>query len=78
MLSDWDALRRTSNASSAEIPRRSMFQDEVLQPYRDRGRPADERARLAAALAQLKPITVRGVVTAFGRAVNRTIRQRLA
>ena len=55
----------------------AMFQDEVLQPYRDRGRPAEERARLAAALAQLKPITVRGVVTAFGRAVNRTIRQRL-
>jgi len=55
----------------------AMFQDEVLQPYRDRGRPAEERARLATALAQLKPITVRGVVTAFGRAVNRTIRQRL-
>ncbi|HEX3257008.1 MAG TPA: MerR family transcriptional regulator [Pseudonocardia sp.] len=56
----------------------AMFQDEVLQPYRDRGRPAEERARLATALAQLKPITVRGVVTAFGRAVNRTIRQRSA
>jgi len=55
----------------------AMFQDEVLQPYRDRGRPTEERARLATALAQLKPITVRGVVTAFGRAVNRTIRQRL-
>ncbi len=55
----------------------AMCLDAVLQPYRDRGRPADERARLAAALAQLKPITVRGVVTAFGRAVNRTIRQRL-
>ncbi len=55
----------------------AMFQDEVLQPYRDRGRPADERTRLAAALAQLKPITVRGVVTAFGRAVNRAIRDRV-
>ncbi len=54
-----------------------MFQDEVLQPYRDRGRPADERSRLAAALAQLKPITVHGVVTAFGRAVNRAIRERV-
>ncbi len=54
----------------------AMFQDEVLQPYRDRGRPAEERTRLAAALAQLKPITVRGVVTAFGRAVNRAIRER--
>jgi len=55
----------------------AMFQEEVLQPYRDRGRPADERGRLAAALGQLKPITVSGVVTAFGRAVNRTIRDRL-
>lgn len=54
-----------------------LFQDEVLQPYRDRGRPADERTRLAEVLSQLKPITVRGVVTAFGRAVNRTIRERL-
>ncbi len=54
-----------------------MFQEEVLQPYRDRGRPAAERGRLAAALGQLKPITVSGVVTAFGRAVNRTIRERL-
>jgi DNA-binding transcriptional MerR regulator len=55
----------------------AMFQAEVLQPYRDRGRPADERTRLAAALTQLKPITVRGVMTAFGRAVNRTIRERV-
>ncbi|MBW0115492.1 MerR family transcriptional regulator [Pseudonocardia abyssalis] len=54
-----------------------VFQDEVLQPYRDRGRPADERTRLAEAFSQLKPITVRGVVTAFGRAVNRTIRERV-
>jgi DNA-binding transcriptional MerR regulator len=55
----------------------AMFQAEVLQPYRDRGRPADERSRLAEAFSQLKPITVRGVVTAFGRAVNRTIRERV-
>jgi DNA-binding transcriptional MerR regulator len=55
----------------------AMFQDEVLQPYRDRGHRADERNRLAAALSQLKPVTVLGLVTAFGRAVNRTIRERL-
>jgi DNA-binding transcriptional MerR regulator len=55
----------------------AMFQDEVLQPYRDRGHRADERHRLAAALSQLKPVTVLGLVTAFGRAVNRTIRERL-
>ncbi|ALE75125.1 MerR family transcriptional regulator [Pseudonocardia sp. EC080610-09] len=55
----------------------SLFQDEVLQPYRDRGRPADERTRLAAALSRLKPVTVQGVVATFGRAVNRTIRERV-
>ena len=55
----------------------TLFQDQVLQPYRDRGRPAAERRALAGALAQLKPLTVRGVVTAFGRAMNRAIRERL-
>lgn len=53
-----------------------LFQNQVLQPYRDRGRPADERSRLAAGFSRLKPITVQGVVAAFGRAVNRTIRAR--
>jgi DNA-binding transcriptional MerR regulator len=55
----------------------ALFQDQVLQPYRDRGRPADERRALAEALAQLKPLTLRGVVTTFGRAMNRTIRKRM-
>ena len=55
----------------------ALIQDEVLQPYRDRGRPAEERTRLAAALSRLKPITVQGVVATFGRAVNRTIRDRV-
>jgi DNA-binding transcriptional MerR regulator len=54
----------------------ALFQDQVLQPYRDAGRPADQRSKLATALARLKPITVQGVVTAFGRAVNRQIRER--
>lgn len=68
-------IERHTTAMAEELM--AMFQEEVLQPYRDRGRPAEERGRLASALAQLKPITVRGVVTAFGRAVNRTIRERL-
>jgi DNA-binding transcriptional MerR regulator len=55
----------------------ALFQEQVLQPYRDAGRPADQRGRLAEALARLKPITVQGVVTAFGRAVNRQIRSRV-
>ena len=68
-------VERHTTALAAELM--ELFQDEVLQPYRDRGRPADERQRLATALGQLKPITVRGVVTAFGRSVNRAIRDRM-
>ncbi|WP_214368109.1 MerR family transcriptional regulator [Pseudonocardia sp. H11422] len=55
----------------------ALFQRQVLQPYRDAGRPVEERSRLAAMMSRLKPITVQGVVTAFGRAVNRTIRERI-
>ncbi|MHA6796798.1 MerR family transcriptional regulator [Pseudonocardia bannensis] len=55
----------------------ALFQRQVLQPYRDAGRPAEERSRLAATMSRLKPITVQGVVTAFGRAVNRAIRERI-
>lgn len=54
-----------------------LLQDEVLQPFRDRGRPAAERARLVESIIPLKPITVRGVVSGFRRAVNRAIRERL-
>ncbi|GEL20439.1 MerR family transcriptional regulator [Pseudonocardia asaccharolytica] len=55
----------------------ALFQRQVLQPYRDAGHPAEERDRLTAMLSKLKPITVQGVVTAFGRAVNRAIRERI-
>lgn len=51
-----------------------LFQRQVLQPYRDQGRPAEERDRLARIMSQLRPIAVRDVVTTFGRAINRTIR----
>jgi DNA-binding transcriptional MerR regulator len=70
-----ELIERHANAMADELM--ELFQREVLQPYRDRGRPAAERGRLAEALAQLKPVTVRGVMTAFGRAVNRTIREKV-
>jgi DNA-binding transcriptional MerR regulator len=70
-----EIIARHTTALADELM--EMFQQEVLQPYRDAGRPATERHRLAAALGRLKPITVSGVITAFGRAVNRTIRDRL-
>jgi DNA-binding transcriptional MerR regulator len=76
-----EALRRSheliaKHTSALAEELMQMFQDEVLQPYRDRGRPTAERARLREAFTRIKPITVQGVVTAFGRAVNRTIRDR--
>ncbi|HVL84600.1 MAG TPA: MerR family transcriptional regulator [Pseudonocardia sp.] len=70
-----EIIQKHTTALAEELM--AMFQRAVLQPYRDAGRPAEERRRLAEALRRLKPITVRGVVTAFGRAVNRTIRERL-
>jgi DNA-binding transcriptional MerR regulator len=70
-----ELIERHTTALAEEMM--EIFQDRVLQPYRDAGRPAAERSRLAEAYAQLKPITVQGVVTAFGKAVNRTIRDRL-
>jgi DNA-binding transcriptional MerR regulator len=70
-----DLIEQHTSALAEELM--TLFQEEVLQPYRDRGRPAEERGRLTEALSQLKPVTVRGVITAFGRAVNRTIRDRL-
>ena len=70
-----ELIRQHTNALADDLM--AMFQDEVLQPYRDRGRRADERMSLAQALSQLKPVTVHGLVTAFGRAVNRAIRERI-
>jgi DNA-binding transcriptional MerR regulator len=76
----WPHVREIIDRHTSALAEELMatFQAEVLQPYRDAGRPAEQRARLAAAFARLKPVTVQGVVTAFGRAVNRTIRERAA
>ncbi|MET0188068.1 MAG: MerR family transcriptional regulator, partial [Pseudonocardia sediminis] len=71
-----DIIERHTTALAEDLM--TLFQDEVLQPYRDRGRPVHERQKIAAVMARLKPVTVHGVVTAFGRAVNRSIRDRVA
>ncbi|GJF05012.1 MerR family transcriptional regulator [Pseudonocardia sp. D17] len=76
LLRDSQALIAAHTTALAE-DLMELFQREVLQPYRDAGRPAAQRVRLAAALARLKPITVQGLVAAFGRAVNRTIRDQV-
>ena len=53
----------------------ALFHDSVLSEYRERGRPPELREALITLLAQLKPITVSGVVTNFQLAVNRAIRE---
>lgn len=68
-----ELISRHTTALAEELM--ALFQCEILQPYRDRGRPVAERARLRELFTRLKPITVQGVVTAFGRAVNRGIRE---
>jgi DNA-binding transcriptional MerR regulator len=69
-----EVIDRHTSALAEELM--GVFQEHVLQPYRDAGRPAEQRSKLAAALSRLKPVTVQGVVTAFGLAVNRAIRER--
>jgi DNA-binding transcriptional MerR regulator len=73
LIRSHELISRHTSALAEDLMR--MFQEEVLQPYRDRGRPVAERARLRELFTRLKPITVQGVVTAFGRAVNRAIRE---
>jgi DNA-binding transcriptional MerR regulator len=68
-----ELISRHTTALAEELM--ALFQREILQPYRDRGRPVAERVRLRDLFTRLKPITVQGVVTAFGRAVNRSIRE---
>lgn len=70
-----DLIEKHTTALAEDLM--ALFQRQVLQPYRDAGRPADQRGALAITLSRLKPITVQGVVIAFGRAVNRTIRERI-
>ncbi|WP_037076571.1 MerR family transcriptional regulator [Pseudonocardia spinosispora] len=78
-----ETLRRsheliTKHTSALADGLMELFQEEVLQPYRDRGKPASERTRMREMLLRIKPLTVQGVMTAFGRAVNRNIRERFA
>jgi DNA-binding transcriptional MerR regulator len=76
LLRDYHDLIEKHTAALAD-DLMALFQRQVLQPYRDAGRPAEERSRLVETLGRLKPIAVQGVITAFGRAVNRTIRERV-
>lgn len=51
-----------------------VFQDTVVRPYRERGRPPAEKDLLLAIAAKLKPLTIQALVTSFQRAADRAIR----
>ncbi|MHA6805516.1 MerR family transcriptional regulator [Salinifilum ghardaiensis] len=53
---------------------RELFAENVLRPYRQRGRPEEERERVQAVADELRPLTLRVLVDGFQRAVNRVIR----
>lgn len=68
-------VEKHTGALAAEL--QSAFQDQVLRPYAERGKPADEREHLRQLMEKLKPVTVQAVVTAFQAGVNQAIRASL-
>ncbi|MGK5557354.1 MerR family transcriptional regulator [Actinomadura kijaniata] len=67
-----EAVDRHTTALAAELQR--VFQDTVVRPYRERGRPPEERDRLLELATKLKPLMIQSLVTSFQRAVDRTLR----
>jgi DNA-binding transcriptional MerR regulator len=53
---------------------RELFAANVLRPYREHGRPEQERDRVRAVTDQLRPLTIQVLVNGFQRAVNDVIR----
>ncbi len=66
-------IERHTSALATELV--ALFHDSVLGEYRERGRPPELREALITLLAQLKPITINGVVTNFQLAINHAIRE---
>lgn len=61
-----------TGAMAAEL--QAAFQDRVLRPYAERGKPAEERERLLQLVEKMKPVTLQAVLTAFQAGVNQAIR----
>ena len=70
------AARSTVERHAGDLARdlSQLFRDEVLRPYKERGRPPDERDQVLDVLDKLKPITIQFLIMAFQRAVNQEIR----
>ena len=66
-------LDRHATAVAAELT--AVFRSRIWQPYRRGELPADDAAQVAVALARLRPIAVQGLVAAFERAADQTLRE---
>jgi DNA-binding transcriptional MerR regulator len=68
-----EAVERHTSALAEEL--QQNFQDTVVRPYRERGRPPQEREMLLEVANRLKPLMIQSLVTSFQRAVDRAIRR---
>lgn len=73
LIASHEAVERHTTALAEEL--QDVFQDTVVRPYRERGRPPEERERLLELAAKLKPLMIQSLVTSFERAVDRAIRR---
>ncbi|WP_019629557.1 MerR family transcriptional regulator [Actinomadura atramentaria] len=73
LVASHSAVERYTAALADEL--QGVFQETVVRPYRERGRPPEERARLLELAAKLKPLMIQSLVTSFQRAVDDAIRR---
>ena len=68
-----ESVERHTSELAEELQR--VFQETVVRPYRERGRPPEERERLLELAVKLKPLMLQSLVGSFQRAVDRAIRR---
>ncbi|TDD95624.1 MerR family transcriptional regulator [Actinomadura rubrisoli] len=73
LVASHEAVERHTTALAAEL--QQVFQDTVVRPYREGGRPPRERERLIELAGRLKPLMIQSVVTSFQRSVDKAIRR---
>lgn len=73
LMASHEAVERYTTALAEEL--QQAFQDTVVRPYRERGRPPEEREQLLELAGKLKPLMIQSLVTSFQRAVDRAIRR---
>jgi DNA-binding transcriptional MerR regulator len=73
LVASHEAVERHTTALAEELQR--SFQDTVVRPYRERGRPPQERQMLLEVANRLKPLMIQSLVTSFQHAVDRAIRR---